>query len=86
MAGLVGQWSNTLNTFWYGANGCEFIAFKGSYQILVFPTDEYPKPPSQIIHHTDKIETLRDFNEALEKGVWYDACYKKSRLVGKGAW
>lgn len=76
---LLGEWSETINAFWYGANGCEYVAFKGSHQIFVFPTWEYPNPPSEIIQHTDSIETLEDFTAALEKGVRYEAYYKETK-------
>jgi hypothetical protein len=72
---LSGHWSETLMAFWFGANGCEYIAFKGSHQILEFPCYKYPNPPTRIIQHTERIETLEDFNNALDKGKWFSAVY-----------
>lgn len=74
---LIGEWSDNLNCFWFGANHCEWIAWKGSNQVFVFPCDEYPNPPTQIIQYAKRIETLEDFTNAIQKGVVYDTEYKE---------
>jgi hypothetical protein len=71
------KWSETLSAFWYGANGCEYVAFKGSHQILEFPTWEYPKPPTRIIQHTERIETAEEFDRALNSGKWFVVSYEE---------
>lgn len=74
---LMGEWSETLSAFWYGANGCEYIAWKGSHQIFEYPTWEYPSPPERVIQHTTRIETLADFTDALNSGRWLKASYEE---------
>jgi hypothetical protein len=76
---LLGEWDNKLNCFWFGANHCEFIAWKGSHQVFIYPCDEYPQAPSQIIQHSDRIETLDDFSAAIQKGIVYDSTYKEAK-------
>jgi hypothetical protein len=78
----LGEWSDSISAFWFGANDCEWIAWKGAHQIFVYPCGEHPKPPSQVIQHTERIETLEDFTEAMETGVLYEATYKE----GKAHW
>lgn len=78
MQRLMGEWDKDINAFWFGANNCEWVAWKGSHQILVYPCDEHPKPPSSIIQHTARIETLEDFTEAMINGVEYKAIYQES--------
>ncbi len=73
----MAEWSETLNAFWYGANGCEYIAFKGSHHIFEFPCDKFPGPPTRVIQYTNRIETLEDFENALDNGKWYQASYKE---------
>lgn len=75
MVAIIGKWSNELQVFWYGANCEEYIAWKGSHQIFVFPCDEYPNPPSEVIQYHKRIETLDDFNEALQGGLIYKVTY-----------
>lgn len=64
----MSEWDKGLNAFWAGGNGCEYIAWKGSHQIFVYPTWEHPAPPSEVIQHTKRIETLTDFDDALDNG------------------
>jgi hypothetical protein len=71
----LGKWSDTINTFWLGANGCEYIAWKGSHQVLVYPCDDYPNPPSEVWQYHERIETVEQFNDALENSVKYKATY-----------
>lgn len=68
---LLGEWSDKLQAFWFGANNCEHIAFKGSNQVFVYDCDTYPLPPIEIIQHTGRIETLEDFDKALNEGKWF---------------
>jgi len=79
---ILGKWSDRFNVFWFGGMGDEYIAWKGSHQVYVFPTDEYPSPPSYIIQHTKRIETLVDFDDALTYGTRMEASYS---AVGTGA-
>ena len=74
---LLGEWDKNLNCFWFGSNNCEWIAWKGSNQVFVYPCDKYPNPPSQIIQNTKRIETLGDFTEAIQNGVVYETSYKE---------
>ncbi|MFS0643782.1 hypothetical protein [Siminovitchia sp. 179-K 8D1 HS] len=74
---LLGEWSDTINAFWFGANNCEWIAWKGSHQVFVYPCDEHPNPPSQIIQHSNRIESLEDFTEAIYNGNLYEPEYKQ---------
>lgn len=78
----LGEWSDKIQAFWFGANGCEYVAWKGSRQIYVYPTDEYPNPPTYIIQHEERIERLEDFDEALTGGIRMRATYSE---VGTGA-
>jgi hypothetical protein len=71
----MSEWDKDLNAFWMGGNGCEYIAWKGSHQVFVYPTWEHPAPPSEVIQHTKRIETLADFNEALDLGRHIKAEY-----------
>lgn len=75
-ADLVGEWNDSKKCFWFGAKGCEWIAHKGSNQVFVYPCDEHPAPPSQIIQHTERIENLQEFTNAIRNGVIYNANYK----------
>jgi hypothetical protein len=77
-----GEWSDTINAFWCGGNDTEYIAWKGSHQIYVFPCGEYPNAPSEIIQHTNRIETVGDFNNAMENGIRSRATYIE---IGVGA-
>lgn len=52
------EWSKSINAFWCGGMDEEFIAWKGSHQIFIFPCSDYPNPPTEIIQHTERIETL----------------------------
>lgn len=79
---LLGEWSEEINAFWHGANNCEWIAWKGSHQIFIYPCDNYPNPPSEILQHTKRIETLEDFTEAMYNGTFFKAEYKD----GKAYW
>lgn len=74
------EWSETLNAFWYGANGCEYIAYRGSHHVFVYPCHKHPEPPSEVWQFTRRIETLEDFNEALNNHVVYVANYRNERL------
>lgn len=74
---ILGEWSDNINAFWFGANGCEWIAWKGSHQIFEYPCDFYPNPPSRIIQHDKMIETLEDFTEAMYKGKVYEPRYEQ---------
>jgi len=71
------EWDDNINCFWYGANGCEYIAWKGSHHVFVFPTWEYPKPPSEIIQHNTRIETVEEFEKALEMGERMKVTYER---------
>lgn len=74
---LLGEWSGNINAFWFGANDCEWIAWKGSHQIFVYHCGNHPNPPKQVIQHSKRIETLEDFNDAMETGVLFKSKYKK---------
>lgn len=71
----MAEWSKQLNAFWFGANNSEYIAWKGSHQIFEYPCDEYPQPPSRVIQHTKRIETLEEFEKALDNGAWLSVSY-----------
>lgn len=73
----IGEWSESINAFWFGANDCEWIAWKGSHQILVYPCGEHPKPPKQILQHDKRIESVEEFTEAMNKGILYSVDYKE---------
>ncbi|WP_245595193.1 hypothetical protein [Fictibacillus gelatini] len=76
----IGEWSEEIRAFWFGANNCEWIAWKGSHQIFVFPCDEYPNPPSKIIQHNKRIESIEDFTEAMQNGKTYIVEYKTGSI------
>lgn len=78
---LAGEWSDTINAFWMGANNCEFIAWKGSHQIFVYPCDEHPQPPCAIYQHTKRIKTLEDFNDALDNRSVYNVTYSERPIA-----
>lgn len=71
----MGEWCDRLNAFWFGANGCEHIAFKHSHTIFIYPIWEHPNPPSEIIHYHKPIETVEDFDDALMHGKKLRATY-----------
>lgn len=73
------EWSKSTNTFWMGANNCEYIAWKGSHQVFEYHCDTYPAPPVRIIQHDKRIETLEEFNAALENGEWFNASYENTK-------
>ncbi|UED72131.1 hypothetical protein [Brevibacillus sp. HD3.3A] len=73
----MSQWAENIQAFWHG-DWREYIAWKGSHQILVYPTDEHPGPPSHVIQYTKRIETLEDFNDALQNGKWLKATYEET--------
>jgi hypothetical protein len=75
---LVGEWSDDLSAFWFGANGCEFVSWKGSHDIYVYPVDDYPNPPAYVIHGIKQIETLEDFNYTLNNGIEYECNYERT--------
>ncbi len=77
-----GDWSDHIQAFWCGGNDSEYIAWRGSHQIYVFPCGSYPNAPSEIIQHTARIETVEEFNNAMENGIRYAATYLE---VGQGA-
>lgn len=68
------------NVFWYGANGCEFVSLEGSTVIFVYPTETYPKPPTQAIITEDPINSMEDFKEALNSSEYHDIEYR--RMLG----
>lgn len=72
----LGEWSDILKAFWFGTNGCEFVAWYGSHQVFVYPCDEYPNQPSQIIQHDTRIESLAEFTKALNNGKVFVPEYK----------
>jgi hypothetical protein len=74
---LIGEWSESINAFWFGANDCEWIAWKGSNQIFVYPSIDYPSPPSGVVQHTKRIETIEDFTEAMETGKLFKVSYEE---------
>lgn len=75
------EWSDKLNAFWRGANGCEYIAYRGSHHIFVYDCDTYPSPPIAVWQFTRVIDSLEDFEEALENSVKYKAVYVNDRDV-----
>ena len=77
MEHTLGEWSTSINAFWYGANGTEWVAWKGSNQVFEYPCDGYPSPPIAIIQHDKRIETIEDFTNAMYNGKYYKAEYKK---------
>ena len=78
---LIGEWSDTLHAFWYGANGCEFISFYGSQDIFVY--SQYPNPPIEVWHYNKRIESLEDFSDALHNSTKYITKYTKIPDVEK---
>lgn len=75
MRTLCGEWSENLKVWWMGANNCEFIAWKGSHEIAVYPCDKYPNLPTHFIKGDRRIETLEDFDYTLNNGKKYSAQY-----------
>jgi len=76
----LGEWDNNMNAFRFGANNCEWIAWKGSHQVFVYPCEKCPQLPSQVIQHTNRIETLEDFSEAIYTGAVYEPTYQKVKV------
>lgn len=72
----MGEWAKNIQAFWYGANGLEFVAWKGSHQIQVYPCDEYPSPAKYTIQHHTRIETVEEFNDCLMNGQRMKASYE----------
>ena len=75
---IKGEWSEKIYAFWFGANGCEYIAWKGAFQIMVYPTHEHPNPPSKVLISNERIETLEQFSNVLNNGVEMDVSYSIS--------
>ena len=73
---LIGEWSEKIQAFWFGANGCEWVAWKGSNQIFVYPGEKHPAPPQQIIHFPERLENVEDFTEAMYKGTVFNVQYE----------
>jgi hypothetical protein len=73
----LGEWADNINAFWFGANRCEYIAWKGSHQVFVYDAECYPEPPSYIIQHNRRIETINEFSNAINNGVYMIASYSK---------
>lgn len=71
----MSQWAENIQAFWHG-DWREYIAWKVSHQILVYPTDEYPNPPSYVIQYNKRIVTLEDFDNVLINGKWFKANYE----------
>lgn len=61
---LIGEWSKEINAFWLGANGNEYITWKGLQNIFVYDCDDHISP-CQIWEFDKRIEALELFNEAL---------------------
>lgn len=80
--GKYGEWDYQDRYFWCGGNDTEYIAWKGSHQIFVYPCGDYPNPPSEIIQHTCRIESVEEFDRAMDNGIRYKVEYLKD---GKGA-
>jgi hypothetical protein len=78
-----GKWSNSIQAFWCGGMDAEYIAWKGSHQIFIYPCkEEYPNSPSHVIQHKNRIETEEDFDEAMKTGIRYKCSIT---VVGVGA-
>ncbi|WFO97897.1 hypothetical protein [Bacillus subtilis] len=73
--GIIGEYNVDLNIFWFGANGCEYISYKNSRQVFVYPTHTHPAPPDRLIVYSRPIKTLHDFGEAIENGEVYKSRY-----------
>jgi hypothetical protein len=74
---LIGEWSESIKAFWFGANNCEWIAWNGSNQIFVYPSQDYPKLPKQVIQHDKRIESIEEFTNAMNNGRLHDCVYKE---------
>jgi len=74
---MCGEWSEDLSAWWFGANGCEFVAWKGSPEIAVYPCDNYPELPTHFIKSDKRIETLEDFDFVLNNGEKYACQYQQ---------
>ena len=70
-----GKWSENIQAFWCGGNDTEYVAWKGSHQILVYPCGMYPSPPSEVIQHTQRIESVEEFDAAMENGIRFKTNY-----------
>lgn len=70
-----GEWHERINAFYFAANGREYVACKGSHQVMVYDGATYPAPPSMVLQHTDRVETLDDFSLALRFGKRMQATY-----------
>lgn len=73
---ILGHWSDNIKAFWYGANGCEWIAWKGSHHVFVFPCEEYPEKPDMIVEHIERIESVEEFTKAIMTGKVFKPSYK----------
>jgi hypothetical protein len=71
------EWSDKIKAFWFGTLDSEYIAWKGSHQVFVYPIDQHPAPPAKVIQFTRRIETIQDFEEALQQGVRYEVQYSQ---------
>lgn len=72
---LCGEWSDTLNAWFFDANNCEFVAYTGSHDIFVYSCDKYPAMAEKVIHGDRRIESLEDFDHVLNNGVTYNCAY-----------
>ncbi|QGR00175.1 hypothetical protein EHS13_20385 [Paenibacillus psychroresistens] len=64
-----------MQAFWCGINGCEHIAWKGSYEIGIYQGDE--SPPSSFIISPKRIETVEDFDYCMNHGERWKATYER---------
>lgn len=74
---ILGEWSDSIQAFWFGANCCEWVAWKGSNQVFVYPCDNYSDLPKYVIQHKERIETLEEFTKAIYSGKVYEPEYKE---------
>jgi len=75
---MLGEWSDNLNAFWMGANNMEFIAWKGSHNIAVYPCDDYPNLPTLFVQGDRRIESVEDFDYVLRNGEGFAPNYEKT--------
>lgn len=57
--------ANKIKGFWFGANGCEYMAFEGGTNVFEFDCGAFPSPPNRIFSIKERIDTYQKFKEVI---------------------
>lgn len=84
---LNGEWVADLEAFYYNVHGHEYLASKGSNEIIVQAENPFAAAPAYVLQHTAPINTVDDFNEALLNGKRFAVVLREMpTTAGESAW